>query len=77
MFGLTRTAGATASLMLNLESVLTALIAWLVFRENADRRIVLGMIAIVLGGLALSWSDGSGARASGVLAPKSAAAARA
>ena len=61
MFGLTRTAGATASLMLNLESVLTALIAWLVFKENADRRIVLGMITIVLGGLALSWSDGSGA----------------
>lgn len=60
MFGLTRTAGATASLMLNLESVLTAVIAWLVFRENADRRIVLGMIAIVLGGVMLSWSDGGG-----------------
>ncbi|QXQ17482.1 DMT family transporter [Pseudomonas tolaasii] len=61
MFGLTRTAGTTASLMLNLESVLTAVIAWLVFRENADRRIVLGMIAIVLGGVVLSWSDGGGA----------------
>lgn len=61
MFGLTRTAGATASLMLNLESVLTAVIAWLVFRENADRRIVLGMLAIVLGGVVLSWSDGGGA----------------
>src|SRR5471032_1929365 len=60
MFGLTRTAGATASLMLNLESVLTAVIAWLVFRENADRRIVLGMLAIVLGGVVLSWSDGGG-----------------
>ncbi|PZP07713.1 Permease of the drug/metabolite transporter (DMT) superfamily [Pseudomonas sp. NFPP10] len=55
MFGLTRTAGATASLMLNLESVLTALLAWVVFRENADRRIVIGMIAIVLGGIVLSW----------------------
>ena len=61
MFGLTRTAGTTASLMLNLESVLTAVIAWLVFRENADRRIVLGMVAIVLGGVVLSWSDGGGA----------------
>ena len=61
MYGLTRTAAATASLMLNLESVLTAVIAWLVFRENADRRIVLGMIAIVLGGVVLSWSDGAGA----------------
>ncbi|MBN2976793.1 DMT family transporter [Pseudomonas lactucae] len=63
MFGLTRTAGATASLMLNLESVLTAVIAWLVFRENADRRIVLGMLAIVLGGVALSWPEGGNANA--------------
>lgn len=55
MFGLTRTSGATASLMLNLESVLTAVLAWVVFKENADRRIVLGMIAIVLGGAVLSW----------------------
>lgn len=55
MFGLTRTAGATASLMLNLESVLTAVLAWVVFRENADRRIVIGMLAIVLGGVVLSW----------------------
>lgn len=60
MFGLTRTAGTTASLMLNLESVLTAVIAWVVFRENADRRIVLGMIAIVLGGVVLSGADGGG-----------------
>ncbi len=55
MFGLTRTAGASASLMLNLESVLTAVLAWVVFKENADRRIVIGMVAIVLGGVVLSW----------------------
>jgi drug/metabolite transporter (DMT)-like permease len=55
MFGLTRTSGATASLMLNLEAVLTASIAWMVFRENADRRIVAGMLAIVAGGMVLSW----------------------
>ena len=40
MVGLAHTTAATASLYLNLESVLTALLAWLVFRENADRRIV-------------------------------------
>ena len=62
MFGLTRTASATASLMLNLESVLTAVIAWVVFRENADRRIVLGMLAIVLGGVVLSGSGADGSR---------------
>lgn len=59
MYGLTRTAGATASLMLNLESVLTAVLAWVVFKENADRRIVIGMIAIVLGGIVLSWPQGT------------------
>lgn len=55
MFGLTRTSGSTASLMLNLESVLTAVLAWVVFRENADRRMVIGMLAIVAGGVVLSW----------------------
>lgn len=59
MFGLTLTSGATASLMLNLESVLTAVLAWVVFKENADRRIVAGMLAIVAGGLLLAWPQGS------------------
>lgn len=59
LFGLTQTSGATASLLLNLEAVLTAVIAWLVFKENADRRIVLGMIAIVAGSIVLAW-PGSG-----------------
>jgi drug/metabolite transporter (DMT)-like permease len=58
MFGLARTAASTASLLLNLEAVLTALLAWLVFGENADRRVVTGMVLIVAGGLALSWSPG-------------------
>ena len=60
MFGLTRTSGSAASLLLNLEAVLTAVIAWVVFKENADRRIVLGMLAIVAGGVVLSWSGGEG-----------------
>jgi drug/metabolite transporter (DMT)-like permease len=59
MVGLTLVSGSTASLLLNLESVLTALIAWFVLRENADRRIVLGMIAIVGGGAVLSWPTGN------------------
>jgi drug/metabolite transporter (DMT)-like permease len=62
MIGLTSTSGSAASLMLNLESVLTALLAWVVFKENADKRIVLGMAAIVAGGAVLSWQpDDSGA----------------
>ncbi|CAI8841646.1 EamA family transporter [Pseudomonas sp. IT-P253] len=59
MFGLTLTSGATASLLLNLESVLTAVLAWVVFKENADRRIVAGMLAIVAGGLLLAWPQNS------------------
>lgn len=57
MYGLTRTDGATASLLLNLEAVLTASIAWIVFRENVDRRVFLGMAAIVAGGVVLSWDE--------------------
>lgn len=60
MFGLQYAAAADASLLLNLESVLTAVIAWVVFRENVDRRIVLGMLAIVLGGVLLSWDPQTG-----------------
>lgn len=58
LFGLVHTTGSTASLLLNLEAVLTAVIAWIVFRENAYRRIVLGMAAIVAGGVVLSLPGG-------------------
>ena len=54
MRGLQTTDAATASLILNLEGVLTALLAWFVFKENFDRRIALGMALIVAGGLVLS-----------------------
>ena len=56
MHGLATSSGASASLLLNLEAVLTALIAWFVFRENFDVRIALGMLLIVAGGIVLSWS---------------------
>ena len=44
MIGLSHSSAASASLLLNIESVLTALIAWLVFRENTDRRMVFAML---------------------------------
>lgn len=44
-----------ASLLLNAESVFTAVLAWVAFKENFDRRIALGMLAIVAGALVLSW----------------------
>lgn len=55
MLGLAHTQAATASLLLNLEAVLTALLAWFVFRENADQRVVLGMIFIGAGAVLLAW----------------------
>jgi len=55
MIGLTHTPASGASLLLNLEAVFTALLAWFVFRENFDRRIALGMLAIVFAGGLLSW----------------------
>lgn len=65
MVGLSHTTAATASLLLNLEAVLTAVLAWLVFKESTDRRIVLGMVLIVLGGAVLAWPTGA-ASASGI-----------
>ena len=56
MTGLRLTPASSASLLLNLEGVLTALLAWFVFKENFDRRIALGMTAITMGSLLLSWS---------------------
>lgn len=56
MWGLVETVASTASLLLNAEGVFTALLAWYVFRENFDRRIALGMAAIVIGAVVLSWS---------------------
>ncbi|WP_433969605.1 EamA family transporter [Tunturiibacter gelidiferens] len=55
MLGLTRMLASGTSLLLNPESVFTALLAWFVFKENFDRRIALGMGAILAGLLILSW----------------------
>ena len=55
MFGLTGMPASGASLLLNAEAVFTALLAWFAFRESFDRRIALGMAAIVAGAVVLSW----------------------
>ncbi len=55
MLGLARLSAASASLLLNLEGVLTALLAWIVFKEATDRRVMIGMALIAVGALLLSW----------------------
>jgi drug/metabolite transporter (DMT)-like permease len=67
MLGLSSTPAATTALLLNLEGVLTAVIAWVVFRENVDIPVFLGMVAIVAGGVVLSWQPGETAVPFGAL----------
>jgi drug/metabolite transporter (DMT)-like permease len=59
MLGLSSMPATGASLLLNAEGVFTALLAWFVFKENFDRRIALGMAAIVAGAIVLSVPDGA------------------
>jgi len=67
MYGLQLTDSASASLILNLEGVFTALLAWFAFKENFDARIAAGMALIVVGGAVLSM--GSALRAGGIVGP--------
>ncbi len=53
--GLAAMPASGAALLLNAEGVFTALLAWFVFKENFDRRIALGMLAIVAGAMVLAW----------------------
>jgi drug/metabolite transporter (DMT)-like permease len=55
LYGLAAMPASGASLLLNAEGVFTALIAWFAFKENFDRRIALGMLAIVAGAAVLAW----------------------
>jgi drug/metabolite transporter (DMT)-like permease len=56
MLGLAGMPASGASLLLNAEGVFTALLAWFVFKENFDRRIAFGMLAIVAGAAVISWN---------------------
>jgi len=55
MTGLVHADAASASLLLNLEVVFTAILAWVVFKEPAGSRVVLGLCAVFGGGLILVW----------------------
>jgi drug/metabolite transporter (DMT)-like permease len=63
LFGLRATPASSASLLLNIEGVFTALIAWFLFRENFDARILVGFGLILSGAVVLSWEGpGRGSR---------------
>ena len=56
MFGLARATASSAALLLNMEGLATMAIAWIAFRENVDRRLILGAFAILSGAALLSWN---------------------
>jgi drug/metabolite transporter (DMT)-like permease len=68
MIGLAATPSSSAALLLNLEGLATMAIAWIVFKENVDRRILLGAAAILSGALVLSWQGGPIGLGAGALA---------
>ncbi len=68
MIGLAATPSSSAALLLNLEGLATMAIAWLVFKENVDRRILIGAAAILLGAVVLSWQGGAFGLGVGALA---------
>ncbi|MEZ0223076.1 MAG: DMT family transporter [Alphaproteobacteria bacterium] len=67
MLGLAQVEASSAALLLNLEGLATMLIAWVVFRENVDRRILLGAFAILAGAVLISWQGVGGGSGLGML----------
>ena len=68
MLGLAHTAASSAALLLNLEGLATMAIAWVVFKENVDRHLLIGAAAILGGALILSWGGGLAGLGLGALA---------
>jgi drug/metabolite transporter (DMT)-like permease len=69
-WGLQHTSGTSASLMLTLEALFTAVLAWLLYRETMDGRVWTAMLLLLAGGvvLVLDQSRGGEARMWGLLA---------
>ena len=60
LIGLRTTFSSMASLLLNLEAVFTAILAWTLFREHVGRKFTIGMIAILTGSALISWQGNIG-----------------
>lgn len=58
-WGLQHTSGTSASLMLTLEAVFTALLARVLYHEVMDRRVWLAMAMLLAGGMALVLDQGA------------------
>ncbi|MCX5806067.1 MAG: EamA family transporter [Proteobacteria bacterium] len=60
MFGLNRISGFTTSLLLNLEGIFTAIIAVILFKENAGKRLWLALMCMTVAGVFLTWDSSQG-----------------
>lgn len=58
-WGLQRTSGASASLLLSLEAVFTAVLAWAWYKESMDRRVWAAVLLLVAGGMILVLEQGA------------------
>ena len=57
-WGLQRTSGSSASLMLTLEALFTAVLAWRLYGETMDKRLGAAMLLLLAGGMALVLEQG-------------------
>lgn len=57
-WGLQHTSGTSASLLLTLEALFTAVLAWVLYRETMDRRVWVAMSLLLVGGLVLVLDQG-------------------
>jgi drug/metabolite transporter (DMT)-like permease len=69
-WGLQRTSGTGASLMLTLEALFTALLAWQLYGETMDKRVWAAMLMLLAGGILLVVDQGlsNGGQLLGLLA---------
>jgi drug/metabolite transporter (DMT)-like permease len=58
VWGLQNTSGTSASLMLTLEALFTAVLAWRLYRETMDGRVWAAMALLLAGGMALVLDQG-------------------
>ncbi len=57
-WGLQRTSGASASLLLALEAVFTAVLAWVWYKESMDKKVWAAVVLLVAGGMVLVLEQG-------------------
>lgn len=58
--GLQLTSGEQGVLMINMEAVFTALLAFVIFHEKVTIKTVLAGVAIIIGGIVMSWPPAGG-----------------